>query len=62
MQRHPAATRDDSVTDAATVDLETNFLLSVFAELTGRSRLSDGSAVEPVGTAAVSSDRTPPGR
>jgi hypothetical protein len=62
MQRRPAATRDGSATGAATVSLETNFLLSVFAELTGRPRLSDRGAAEPMGNPAGASDRTPAAR
>ena len=62
MQRRPAATKDGSTVGPATVSVETSFLLSVFAELTGRARPSDRRAAEPEGDPAVSSGPGAPRR
>lgn len=62
METRPAATKDASATDAPAGSLETNFLLSVFAELSGRPRpQGGGSGARPAETAAVPSDRAPSG-
>jgi len=62
MQTRPAATEDGSAKRSATVSLDTSFLLSVFAELTGRARPSDRRAPEPAGAPAGSSGSDAPGR
>jgi len=61
METRPVATKDAGAADAPAGSLETNFLLSVFAELSGRARPQGGGSAGPAETAAAPSDRAPSG-
>lgn len=61
MDKQPAATRDANAEGAAPASLETSFLLSVFAELSGRPRPRGRSAPGPSESRAPASEGHPSG-
>ena len=61
MDKRPAAKRDGKTEGASPASLETSFLLSVFAELSGRPRPPGPRAAGPSDSRAPASDGAPSG-